>query len=370
MAANQSTSSESIEGLQYLRGVAALMVVFFHSRSYFSSYPEWTHLGARGVDIFFVISGFIMAYTTRNISADTSPIQASLSFLSKRVIRVVPMYWLALLWTSSAYWLHWIASSHSLGDLSTNLSSDMIEIFKDFAFIPHFSIDEDEQGEVFPILIQGWTLNYEMFFYALFALCLLHRQTRLISASLILMTLFATGRFISSKEVFTVFYTSASLVEFVIGIIVFEIYMKTRHMEFGRYGAIVFCVFGFLVLNDGSHVNNKLVMGVGAALIVWSFIQVFRDVRVKALKVLGDASYSIYLFHATAFGGVRAIIKDVGLGSSGFFNAFIIIMSQVIVGVIIGIAIYYLVEKPLLKSLRNLYARAFAIGRARAAKTA
>ena len=54
MDATSSTQEKnSIAGIQYLRGLAALMVVFFHSRSYFGVVPEWTRLGSRGVDIFF-----------------------------------------------------------------------------------------------------------------------------------------------------------------------------------------------------------------------------------------------------------------------------------------------------------------------------
>ena len=168
--------TQSIEGLQYLRGIAALMVVFYHSRSYFGDVPDWTRIGSRGVDIFFVISGFIMAYATRHLADDVTAIKASLIFLSKRFIRVVPLYWVALLWASSVYWINWVSTSGSLEELYLNISPELISIAKDFLFIPHLSIDEDEQGEIFPVLIQGWTLNYEMFFYFIFAIAMLFRQ--------------------------------------------------------------------------------------------------------------------------------------------------------------------------------------------------
>lgn len=359
MTADAHRKTDSIEGLQYLRGIAALMVVFFHSRSYFSEVPLWSHVGARGVDIFFVLSGFIMAYTTRHVGYGFPAIKASLEFLSKRFIRIVPLYWIALLWTSRAYWMNWLSISNSPADLFSNLSPEMVSIFKDFAFIPHFSIDEDEQGEVFPVLIQGWTLNYEMFFYVLFGVALLFGKYRLISASLVLCTLYALGKIFTFHELTTLFYTSPSLIQFVFGMIVYEIYLKTQHMSFTRSALLVACVFGFMLLFSGSKVNDKLVMGVAAAMIVWVFIHAFRDIHNAALKVLGDASYSIYLFHAAAFEGVRYIIKHLALSSTGFFNGFLIVMSQVAAGVAVGIIIYYAIEKPILKALRKVSKRVF-----------
>lgn len=359
MTTDAYRKTDSIEGLQYLRGIAALMVVFFHSRSYFSEVPQWTHVGARGVDIFFVLSGFIMAYTTRHIDAGVPAIRAVIEFLSKRIIRIVPLYWIALLWTSRAYWMNWLSTSGSPAALLSNLSPEMISIFKDFAFIPHFSIDEDEQGEVFPILIQGWTLNYEMFFYVLFGIALLFGKYRLIAASAVLGVLYALGKLYNFHSVPTLFYTAPSLIQFVLGMIVYEIYLKTRGMQLTRSALIVFCVFGSMLLFSGSRVNDKLVMGIAAAMIVWVFIHAFRDIHIAALKVLGDASYSIYLFHAAAFEGVRYIIKHLALSSTGFFNGLLIVLSQVMAGLAMGIVIYYVMEKPILKTLRGLSKRIF-----------
>ncbi len=359
----------SIDGLQYLRGVAALMVVLFHSRSYFSEVPQWTHIGARGVDIFFIISGFIMAYTTRHVESGAPALRASIEFLSKRVIRIVPLYWIALLWTTRAYWINWFSVSSSPLDLFSNLSADMISIFKDFVFIPHYSIDEDEQGEVFPALIQGWTLNYEMFFYLLFAIALLFGKHRLIIASLVLGVLYAAGKIFNFHDVPALFYTSASLIQFVLGMIVYEIYLKTRQMSFTRSALMVFGVFGCMLLFSGSKVNDKLVMGIAAAMIVWVFIHAFRDVHNGALRVLGDASYSIYLFHAAAFEGVRYVIKHLALSSTGFFNGLLIVMSQVVAGVAVGIVIYYVIEKPILRVLRGWSERALSTWKTRSAPT-
>jgi len=347
----------SIDGLQYLRGIAALMVVFFHSRSYFSDVPSWTGIGARGVDLFFVISGFIMAYSTQHLGADMAAVKASLVFLAKRVIRVVPLYWIAVLWTSAPYWIAWLTATGSLGDLYANFSPELTSFLKDMAFIPHLSVDEDEQGEIFPIVIQGWTLNYEMFFYFIFGLSLLLRKQRLVAVSLLIVILVVIGKLHKFTDVTGLFYTSSILIEFVFGIMLFHVYTKTHQVTFDRVTLVVLGVIGFLLLNSGSNVNDKFVLAVAATIIAWVFIHAFRGVHIGSLKLLGDASYSIYLFHPAAFLLARWFIGHAGIGREGYLNVVIIVMVQVCVALVIGMAIYYLVEKPMLKTLRKALGR-------------
>ncbi|MBI3776251.1 MAG: acyltransferase [Gammaproteobacteria bacterium] len=358
MTTESPKKSNSIEGVQYLRGVAALMVVFFHSRSYFTDLAVWTGVGARGVDIFFVISGFIMAHSTRHIDHASSIARESLAFLTKRIIRVVPLYWVALLWTSGPYWIDWLPAATSPLDIYQNHRLELTSLIKDFFFIPHVSLDPDEDGEAYPIVIQGWTLNYEMFFYALFALSMFFRKYRLIAASLVLITLVLSGRMYRFSDVPTLFYTSKILIEFVFGMMVFHVYTKTQHVAFDRKTLLVLGVIGFVLLNSGSVVNDKFVLAPAAAIITLVFIHAFRDAHFRSLKILGDASYSIYLFHPAVFEFVRWFIRYIGLAKEGYLNIVTIVIMQVVPAVIIGIVIYYVIEKPMLNALRTLLERA------------
>jgi len=349
---------KSIDGLQYLRGIAALMVVFFHSRSYFTDLAVWTGVGARGVDIFFVISGFIMAHSTRHIGPDSSIARESVVFLTKRIIRVVPLYWVALLWTSGPYWIDWLPTASSPLDLYQNHRTELTALIKDFFFIPHPSLDPEDDGDAYPIVIQGWTLNYEMFFYGLFALSMFFRSYRLIAASVILIVLVLSGRMHKFSEIAGLFYTSKILIEFVFGMMVFHVYTKTQHLTFDRTTLVVLGIIGFVLLNSGSIVNDKFVLAPAAAIIALVFVHAFRGVHLRSLKLLGDASYSIYLFHPAVFEFVRWFIRYIGLGKEGFLNIVTIVMMQVVTATIIGIFIYYTVEKPMLQGLRNLLERA------------
>lgn len=349
MSITSQESSKSIIGIQYLRGIASLMVVFFHTRSYFGVVPDWTRIGSRGVDIFFVISGFIMVYATRRHDKDISTLRTCGRFLGKRFIRVVPLYWLALLITVYPYLVYWFESAR--------MTPDLISIFKDFSFIPHLSIDPDEKGEIFPALIQGWTLNYEVFFYLLFGIALLTRQYRVITLSLMLAGLVLLGRLHHFHDIPAIFYTNTILLEFVFGMILYEIYAKSRDLEFNRVTLWSLGIIGVLLLSAGSGTNDKVVLGAASAIIVWVFIQAFRNVQFWPLKLLGDASYSIYLFHLASFKLARALVSLFSLEPSGYVNISVIVAIHVVVSVVTGIAVYYFIEKPMLQVLRNGFER-------------
>jgi exopolysaccharide production protein ExoZ len=345
---------EPIEGLQYLRGIAALMVVFYHSRSYFGEVPEWTRLGSRGVDIFFVVSGFVMAYTTHFVPSNRSAIRESFTFFARRLVRVVPLYWIALLWACAPFWSNWLAGTYTPTDANGQMTHEIKTIIKDFLFIPHLSIDEDEQGEVFPVLITGWTLNYEMFFYLLFAIAMGFRQYRLIAVSVVLISLVAIGQCFHFNRVLSAFYTSSILIEFVFGILLFELFRHTQEITLARRYKWLLGGIGVLLLNSGSLTNDKLVLAAAATLIAWVFIHSFRDWRIGALRVLGDASYAIYLFHLAAFSAAREVIGYLQLAPVGYLNIATIIVIQVGLATACGIAVHYWAERPLLSILRPL----------------
>jgi len=154
--------TSKLHHIQALRGIAASMVVVDHAMgplvkhgvlpTYFDTVRY--NFGALGVDIFFVISGFIMIRTS---GEDFGSLQNSLSFAMKRIIRIVPIYWVTTL-------LIFLFHTHVGG------SANVYELFKSLLFIPYAAGDRLLME---PLLGPGWTLNYEMFFYALFSLALI-----------------------------------------------------------------------------------------------------------------------------------------------------------------------------------------------------
>ena len=130
---------------------------------------------------FFTISGFIMV---RSTAPENEVTETMTGFLAKRIVRVVPLYWLSTIVYFTLSKLH--------GSLNTN-----IYLLKSFLFLPYLRPGSTDMR---PIVGQGWTLNYEMFFYVVFGLCLF--APRKLGAAMVLVGMVCTGRlsYISSRQ--------------------------------------------------------------------------------------------------------------------------------------------------------------------------
>src|SRR5262252_7189935 len=142
---------EMFLNLHLLRAAAALAVVYFHATSD-AGLDFRIHVGAHGVDVFFVVSGFIIAYV-----GACAPDR----FLLRRIVRIVPAYWTA---TLAVFALAAIAPG-----VLHSTRTDVVHLLCSLLFIPRAATN----GDVVPTLVLGWSLNYEMYFYALFAVSLL-----------------------------------------------------------------------------------------------------------------------------------------------------------------------------------------------------
>jgi exopolysaccharide production protein ExoZ len=159
-------ASDKLFALQLLRAVAATGVVISHVRYDFLHHfglpdglPGFINAGAAGVDLFFVISGFVMVYSSETLFGRD---RAATIFLVRRVARIVPLYWLM-----SALMIAYVAAR---GFAASDASPTQAVL--SFLFIPY----PRPSGEMSPVYGVGWTLNYEMFFYAVLALCLAARR--------------------------------------------------------------------------------------------------------------------------------------------------------------------------------------------------
>jgi len=157
--------------------------------------------GHFGVDIFFVISGFVMMLSTE-MTAD--------KFFLKRIVRIVPTYWF---FTIGVFLIALI-----LPDVLKNTTANPVHLIKSFFFVP---FDKNGVG-VTPILALGWTLNYEMYFYLLFAIALkLNRNYRGELATFMLVAVYALTQ--NTHTLPLSFYSSDIVFEFSLGIVAFHI---------------------------------------------------------------------------------------------------------------------------------------------------
>ncbi|MEO7027698.1 MAG: acyltransferase, partial [Caulobacteraceae bacterium] len=137
--------------IQYLRALAALAVVLYHALQWRSGGFD---VGRAGVDVFFVISGFVLWRATSRHRV------TPLTFLAARASRVMPLYWLATLAV--------VASALVWPQFLPQVRPGWGHLLLSLAFIPHF----DPRGLPFPTLPPGWSLDYEAGFYILFAIAL------------------------------------------------------------------------------------------------------------------------------------------------------------------------------------------------------
>lgn len=295
-----------LRSIHYLRAVAALSVVIYHVQAPIAAEP--LHVLVAGVDVFFVISGFVMVQICR---ADFSPGL----FLLRRAVRIYPVYWAACVITM----------------LLLPVGQWDMSVVRDFLLFPEQTA---VNGFIYfdPFLWQGWTLSYEVIFYLLFAICL--GRTKLVFLALLLLA--------GMSAVWPSAWTNPIILEFGFGM---AIAAANREMvERLAVPALVAGICGLLLAYDlptTRFPERVIVLGIPAALIVLGMVGLERRLpHVPAIHFLGSASYSIYLFH---YVGIYALYWSPMLTFAAAVAA--------------GCVAHVLIERPMLSMLAPLWRR-------------
>lgn len=278
--------------VQVLRGVAALMVAYLHlcvvsdfpERLWPPNWPVDVFVMAAGVDVFFAISGFIMLVTSRRLAPG--------EFLLRRVVRVVPLYWFYTL-------LFAIVATVRPGQLESAVVNAET-LFKSLAFIPYEN--PGRPGYITPLLQLGWTLNYEMLFYAIFAGALLlplrHRALATTAVFAALMSLRLLP--ITEHSAALTFWSDPILLEFTFGMLIGHLFLSGPALPTWVCRALI--ALGFALLLGGVTAIDESAWrfaswGVPCALAVLGAVMLDRQRGLGRLwrlpLLLGDASYSI-----------------------------------------------------------------------------
>ncbi len=316
--------------VQYLRAAAAISVVVFHVLQWMNGGLE---VARAGVDVFFVISGFIIW----TVTADGW--QSAGVFLWRRASRVVPAYWIATL-LLAAIVLVW-------PPFLPKVDPRWGHLLLSLAFIPHL----DPDGFPFPLLAPGWTLSYEAAFYLIFAACLAAPlASRARAATAALTGVVAIGFFFSDPAY--ILLANPLLFEFAAGMwigVAAGAARLPRAVGSGLLllaGLAAFGIYGATAWRDEAW--RALTWGVPAAMIVAGAVGLEMRLgcfRSLALKRLGDASYSIYLFHPIA---VAAVAHTLGYGQPWLF-----IPAALAAAILAGLAGRARIERPLIAFLRR-----------------
>jgi peptidoglycan/LPS O-acetylase OafA/YrhL len=320
-----------VVSIQYLRGCAALMVVLFHlalqlHRVGYQGY--WPQFFDAGVDIFFVISGFIMWITTAKG-------MTTLEFYRRRILRIVPLYWLL---TSVV-----LATLITYPSVVQSSRFDMLHVLGSYLFFP---VAHPVEGGIAPLLIPGWTLNYEMFFYAIFGISLiLPTLPRLILVSTVLYGLAAI------PVLTEITWPSDIIIEFAFGIAMGWLYSSGAKFS-RRFAWPCFLIGAVAVAIVGGRMPYRgLSVGVPALLVVAGAVMIERlhgVPKIRSLHLLGNASYSLYLSHTIVLSAVGQLWRKFPLeqipGALLVFGC-----TAVASTIVVGVLIYFFIEVPMLR---------------------
>lgn len=316
-----------ITGIQYLRAIAAISVLCFHISE---AYGLRFQIGAAGVDIFFVISGFIMWVTTQG-----KPIGPQ-EFMWRRLIRIVPLYWIA---TAATFVLAVLKPQFFY---NTNASAE--NLIGSLFFLPAMKDDA-----LHPVVEQGWTLSYEMFFYLIFSISLLLPEFRRLWFLMAALVTIVIAHYLLPLGYLSVF-TEPVILEFAAGIVIGRLWKQDFRLPF--YAAISLMIAGFALLLASDlmpHVDRAVRWGIPAVLLLSGAVFAERERGVPKLAFphfLGDASYSIYVWHVLMAVMVTALLLRIGV-PHGAQPVFIALGSLAF-----AIVCYLFIERPILRKTR------------------
>jgi exopolysaccharide production protein ExoZ len=290
MTSTANTTS-TLQSIQLLRGIAALSVVYVHVLA-----PP--NFGLFGVDIFFVISGFVMALvTTKNTNPTT--------FFLNRLIRIVPLYWILTTCLVAVI----LIAPNLLGSTTLNLANFLKSLF----FIPYFK----ESHLIQPFLFVGWTLNYEMLFYLCIAtgLMLSSRHYLAIAISALVLIYLMLG-LLADSPLLNGFFGNLKIFEFVLGIFAFKIYrlgyLKNIPYLFGFLISASCLLFMIYAEIKQIKIDSFFLYGIPSFFLLLSAISLESLMDSPVVKTIstfvGDTSYAIYLSHAFVIEFIRKVV--------------------------------------------------------------
>lgn len=332
-------SDKRLYNLQVLRAVAALLVVYYHFS--ISRHIELRpFFGGFGVDLFFVISGFIIAYSAGSSAAD---------FFVRRLIRIAPIYWVCTL-----FWAAVVLAAPQL----TNESVSLPRLIRSLFFIP------DD-----PVLTRGWTLNYEMYFYLMFAvgMFLSRKWAPAICAALIIVVT-ASVALAEPESNRLAFYGKVIVLEFLLGSAAFYIWRHTatspqivssiQRWRWPLFGWSVALLVWCAVAQAISLPHKHFLIGLPCFLIILLMILIESyggiSVRNRVIKELGDASYSMYLVHPFVLLPLQRFVYPDSAGLSVSQKIGLFLCAALLVCVV-SVLVYRLVERPLTRFLTRAY---------------
>ena len=338
-------------GIHYLRGIAALMVVMHHCAKYLPENIRTPIFGgaASGVDIFFMISGFIIVVATQNMAANTP-----LKFIGRRVFRIYPALIFCMI----------------VGFATIYADKGWLDIGRAITPLPiDYSMDAPAFG--YNLMGPAWTLTYEIMFYSFFCLAMTinHKHRALISAALMSIQCFAIQTYFNGEFSFSAYTqlqtsgvspiysylknaSSTMFFEFIYGMVIAELFVKYKHLISKQAGLasvlLGSSIYVWLYASQSTPGFGITYFGMWSAFLfagVCLYQAGNKTSRFAPLAFLGNISYSIYISHYVVMGVIEKN-NTLQFSSLGSLSQFSIVMSACIIA---GAFVHFVIEKPFIK---------------------
>ena len=358
---NDLRQTDKLQSLQLLRAVAVMFVVVSHCAHELVSllsgkamrFNEKLFPGDFGVDLFFVISGFIMVYSCWDQFGSKG---SALGFFKRRLIRVVPLYWAATTLM--------IAVILFLPGTVKTATSDVGQWIASYLFWPY---QRDSDDMLRPVLGLGWSLQYEMLFYFVFSLSLFFSRTRAIFGLLVALVALVFGANLlrsagGHSGTLVTFLSHPIILEFGLGAGI--AYAYCRGSRIPQALGIVLVLFSgiFLMQMPGFDARiesaRAVLYGIPASLIVIAAVLSSGNDQARIARPileLGEISYATYLVHPFVVGGVSIAFRRSGLyetlDPAGLVAGYT--LSVVALSIIISYLVHYLFDAPVTGYLRR-----------------
>lgn len=347
-----SMPRDDIVAIQMLRWIAASVVVLGHSQKemikvaarshHVMTFSHLVELGI-GVDIFFVISGFLIFHVSRRHFAVAG---YPANFLKRRFLRVVPLYWLMTLAMLLAVLLVPALLNHNVLNPTLTAMSFFLVAWP------------DSSGGVFPLLNSGWTLNLEFYFYLVFAVALQFRQRLAIA----LLAAWFTGTVILAQALsdpawWLAFYAQPIVLEFVAGVLLSLAYATGMRLSFATSVTIAIAAVALHIgLRQWGHVTRVVENGLPAGLLFFALVfnkgLALRPSLARFIRLMGDASYALYLTSPFVIN-----LTFEALTRSGVHKPDMLITASCVSSSAVAVLVFHFVELPITRFGRRLIYR-------------
>jgi exopolysaccharide production protein ExoZ len=330
-----------LRSLTALRALAATTVIYYHIMV-----RTGTAFGEFGVDIFFVLSGFVIALVLNG-----KPITVS-GFAISRITRIVPLYWLLTLL------VFFLAAFRPT--LFNSTTANLPNLAKSLLFIPY----RKESGQLYPMLYVGWSLNYEMFFYTITAAIIsFSDRLRLMLISGALLSVFFICKATNFHSPSIDFLGNERILEFILGMVAYRLWKNGVQIRSPIAALLLVAMYVGMAALELHHIKIHyfFVNGIPSFLILICALNlepwIGEGPISSMLCLLGRASYATYLCHPYVVEMARKLLPKLLPGFDVISPGWAVL--TIVLSSLAGVGLFYLVDKPLQTAVKRLARRQY-----------